>query len=93
MDYELVPRPSEACDWMLNSSHEQFGLHQAKNVREPTNIEVPKKAIFKPYSIHWHGPTAFPLGGATAVVCTKTDKGLWQKNAKNKLKIYFLFAL
>ena len=52
MDYELVPRPSEACDWMLNSSHEQFGLHQAKNVREPTNIEVPKKAIFKPYSIH-----------------------------------------
>ena len=48
MDYELVPRPSEACDWMLNSSQEQFGLHQAKNVREPTNIEVPKKQYLSP---------------------------------------------
>jgi hypothetical protein len=43
MDHELVPRPSEACDWMLNSSREQIGLHQAKNVREPIDIEVPKR--------------------------------------------------
>lgn len=48
MDHELVPRPSEACDWMLNSSREQFGLHQAKNVREPIDIEVPKKQYLSP---------------------------------------------
>jgi hypothetical protein len=32
MDHELVPRPYETRDWMLNSPREQFGLHQAKNV-------------------------------------------------------------
>ena len=48
MDHELVPQPSEAYDWMLNSSREQFGLHQAKNVREPIEIEVPKKQYLSP---------------------------------------------
>ena len=48
MDHELVPRPSEACAWMLNSSREEFGLDQAKNVREPTYIEVPKKQYLSP---------------------------------------------
>jgi hypothetical protein len=43
MDHELVSQPSEACDWMLNSFRKQFGLHQAKNVREPIDIEVPQK--------------------------------------------------
>ena len=48
MNHELVPRPSEACDWMLNSSQEQFDLHQTKIVREPIDIEVPKKQYLSP---------------------------------------------
>ena len=63
MDHELVPRPSEAYDWMLNSFREEFGLHQAKNVKEPTDIEVPKEQYLSPILstdmvqrlFHWEG--------------------------------------
>ena len=48
MDHELFQRPFKACDWMLNSSREQFGLHQANNVTEPLDIEVPKKQYLSP---------------------------------------------
>ena len=48
MDHELVPRPFETCDWMFNLSWEQFGLHQAKNVKEPIDIEVPQKQYLSP---------------------------------------------
>ena len=28
MDHEVVPRPCEICDWLLNSSQDHFGLQQ-----------------------------------------------------------------
>ena len=42
MDHEVVPRPYKICDWLLNSSQDQFGLHQGKNVRVTMEFEVPK---------------------------------------------------
>jgi hypothetical protein len=27
-DHEVVPRPCEICDWLLNSSHDHFGLQE-----------------------------------------------------------------
>ena len=28
MDYEVIPRPCKSVDWLLNSSHDHFGLHK-----------------------------------------------------------------
>ena len=30
MDDDVIPRPCESCDWMLNSSWDHFGLHHGK---------------------------------------------------------------
>ena len=89
MDHELVPRPYEACDWMLNSSQEHFGLHQAKNVREPIDFEVPKKQYLSPILFtnmvqrffRWEGQKRWS---------GKTSRVPWQKNAKKKLIIFYL---
>jgi hypothetical protein len=41
MDNEVVPRPCNICDWLLNSSPDHFGLHQVKNDRVTMEFEVP----------------------------------------------------
>jgi hypothetical protein len=47
MDHEVVPRLSKRCDWTLKSSRDDFGLHQGKNGRVTTEVEV-HKFFFKP---------------------------------------------
>jgi hypothetical protein len=47
MDHEVVPRPSKRCDWTLKLSRDDVGLHQGKNGRVTTEIEV-HKFFFKP---------------------------------------------
>ena len=42
MDYEVIPRPSKRCDWTLKSSQDDLGLHQEKNGRVTTEVEVHK---------------------------------------------------
>jgi hypothetical protein len=47
MDHAVVPRPSKGCDWTLKSSRDDLGLHQGKNGRGTTEVEV-HKFVFKP---------------------------------------------
>jgi hypothetical protein len=42
MDHEVVPRPSKRRDWTLKSSQDDLGLHQGKNGRVTTEVEVHK---------------------------------------------------
>jgi hypothetical protein len=42
MDHEVVPRPSKQCDWTLKLSRDDMGLHQGKNGRVTTEVEVLK---------------------------------------------------
>jgi hypothetical protein len=42
MDHEVVPQPSKRCDWTLKSSWDDLGLHQRKNGRVTTEVEVHK---------------------------------------------------
>jgi hypothetical protein len=42
MDHEVVPRPSKRCDWTLKLSRDDLGLHQGKNGRVTTEVEVLK---------------------------------------------------
>jgi hypothetical protein len=48
MDHEVVPRPCKSVDWLLNSSHDHFGLHQGKNVGVTMEVEVSKRHISRP---------------------------------------------
>ena len=48
MDHEVVLGPCKIRDWLLNSSHDHFGLHQGKMVRVAMEFEVPKRHILKP---------------------------------------------
>jgi hypothetical protein len=68
MDHEVVPRPCEVCDWLLNSSGVHFDLYQGNNVRLTMEFEVPQKTNFTAYIIHWHGPTGFAVGEAKEVL-------------------------
>ena len=47
MDDEVVPRRSKSIDWLLNSSHDNFGLHYWKNGRGIMEVEGPKYIILK----------------------------------------------
>jgi hypothetical protein len=40
MDHEVVPRPSKRCAWTLKLSRDDLGLHQGKNGRVTTEVEV-----------------------------------------------------
>ena len=40
MHHEVIPRPSKRCDWTLKSSQDDLGLHQGKNGRVTTEVEV-----------------------------------------------------
>ena len=42
MDHRIIPRPWKTCDWLLNSSPDNFGLHQWKNVKVTIEFDVPK---------------------------------------------------
>jgi hypothetical protein len=42
MDHEVVPRPSKRFDWTLKSSRDDLSLHQGKNGRVTTEVEVHK---------------------------------------------------
>ena len=48
MDHKVVPRPCKICDWPLNSSRDQSGLHQGKNVKVTMKFEVHKRHILRP---------------------------------------------
>ena len=54
MDHEVVPRPSKRCDWTLKSSRNDLGLHQGKNGRVTTEVEVHKFVFLSPlYPLPW----------------------------------------
>jgi hypothetical protein len=42
MDHEVVPLPFKRCDWTLKSSRDDLGLHQVKNGKVTTEVEVHK---------------------------------------------------
>ena len=48
MDHEVVPRPCNICDWLLNLLWDHFGLHQGKNIRVIMEFKVPKRHILRP---------------------------------------------
>ena len=48
MDCEVVPGSCKICDWLLNSSWDQFGLYQGKHVRVIMVFEVPRRCIVRP---------------------------------------------
>ena len=50
MDHEVIARPCKICDWLLNSSHDHFGLHPKKNVKVAMGFEVPKRRMLRPTS-------------------------------------------
>ena len=55
MGDEVVTRPYKIRDWLLNSSHNHFGLHQGQNVIVTMEFEVPKKHMIH-YPLTWsHG--------------------------------------
>ena len=59
MEHEVVPRPSKICDWLLNSSHDHFGLHQKKKCQSDHGVWGPQRTYFEAYIVHWHGPTDY----------------------------------
>ena len=42
MDNEVVKWQCKSIDWLLNSSHDHFNLHQGKNGKGTMKVEVPK---------------------------------------------------
>ena len=42
MDHEVVPRRCKRVDWLMVSSHDNFGLHHEKNGRGTMEVEVSK---------------------------------------------------
>ena len=54
MDHEVISKPCEIYDWLLNSSRDNFGLHQGKNVKVTMQFEAPKD-IFRGlhYPLQW----------------------------------------
>ena len=54
MHHEVVPRPCEIYDWLLDSSRDHFGLHQGKIVIMAMELEVIKIRILRPtLSLTW----------------------------------------
>jgi hypothetical protein len=54
MDHEVVPRPSKRCDWTLKSSRDDLGLHQGKNGKVTTEVEVHKFVVLSLlYPLPW----------------------------------------
>ena len=47
MDHEVVPGRSKGVDWLLNSSHDNFGLHYRKNWQRDHGGRGPQILIFK----------------------------------------------
>jgi hypothetical protein len=68
MDHEVVPRPSKRCDWTLKLSRDDLGLHQGKNGRVTTGVEVHKVVFFKPTISTATVQLVFRLGQAKEVV-------------------------
>ena len=64
MDHEVIPRPCNIYNWLLNSSQDHFGLHQGKKCHSDHEVRGPHKTYFKAYIIHWHGPTSNAVGEA-----------------------------
>ena len=48
VDHEVDLRPCKICNWLLNSSHDHFGLHRGEIIRVDMEIEVPKKHLVRP---------------------------------------------
>jgi hypothetical protein len=76
MDHEVILRPYNICDWLLNSYHDHFGLHQGRNVRVTMKFEVPKRHILRPTlstnMIRW---VYIEVGEATKVLRVTKGKG------------------
>jgi hypothetical protein len=88
MDHEVVPWLSKRCDWMLKSSPDDLGLHQGKNGRVTTEVEV-HNFFFKPTLstamvqrvFHWDKQKRWSK---------KNSKGPCQKNAVLRIFLDFL---
>ena len=88
MDHEVVPRPPKRCDWTLKSSRDDLGLHQGKNGRVTTEVEV-HKIFFLSLLYPLHGPTDFPLGQAKEVVWEKQQGPMSEKCRFNDFILFF----
>jgi hypothetical protein len=53
MDHEVVPLPFKRCDWTLKSSRDDLGLHQVKNGKVTTEVEVHKFFLSLLYPLPW----------------------------------------
>src|ERR1700738_4640938 len=92
MDHEVVPRPSKRCDWTMKSSRDDLGLHQGKNGRVTTEVEVHKFCILSLlYPLPWSN--GFSVGRGKRGGPGKTVRGPWQKNAKINFLINFYCPL
>jgi hypothetical protein len=88
MDHEVVPRPSKQCDWTSKSSPDDLGLHQGKNGRVTTKVEVHKFVFLSLLStamvqrvFHWDKQKRWSR---------KNSKGPCQKNAVLMICLDFL---
>ena len=75
---EVVPRPGKICDWLLNSSRDQFGFTPRRQVPRWPNHEVrgPKKTYFKTY---WHGPMVFQWERQNSCSGKNKGRGPWRR--------------
>jgi hypothetical protein len=89
MDHEVVPRPSKRCDWTLKSSRDDLGLHQGKNGRVTTEVEV-HNFFLKPTLSTAMVQRVFRWDKQKRW-SRKNSKGPYQKNAV--LMIFFGFFL
>ena len=87
MDHEVVPRPYKLCDWLLNSSHDHFGLHQGKICQSDHGVRGPPKTYSKAYIIHWHGPMGFVVERQKTCSNIKRQGPMAKKCCYNKTSI------
>lgn len=68
MDCEVVPRPCEICDWLLNSSLGALRFPpRTKTIEWPWSLRF-QKTSFEAYVIHGHDPLGFDVGEAKEAV-------------------------
>jgi hypothetical protein len=80
MDHEVVPRPSKRCDWTLKSSWDDLGLHQEKNGRVTTEVEVHNFVFLNLlYPLPWSN--GFSVGTSKRGGLGKIARDQCQKNA------------
>ena len=83
MDHVVILRFCKIYDWLLKSSWDHFGLHQANKCHIDHEVQGPQKIHLKAYIIHEHSLLAsFGMGEAKEV--------LWQKEPRTHGKEFYL---